>query len=106
MLKFGRSGRPHTRTIQLMHDEKGPALTWTHRAGKIGAEKSRISLADVHKVVSGQTTEVFGRQDGRYSDQEAISFSVIYGETYRSLDLVCFTKKVRDGCSQIACFDG
>ncbi|KAK8956399.1 Ultraviolet-B receptor UVR8 [Platanthera guangdongensis] len=80
LLKCGRRGKYEFCSFRLSSDEK--SLIWYSR------EKEKcLELNTVSKVILGQKTVNFLRQ--LQSGRESQSFSVIYKNSERSLDLIC-----------------
>ncbi|XP_071732483.1 PH, RCC1 and FYVE domains-containing protein 1-like [Rutidosis leptorrhynchoides] len=80
LLKYSRKRRPKFRPFRLSPDET--TLIWYSR----GQERT-LKLASVSKIISGQRTPVFRRY--RRPEKEYLSFSLIYQDGERSLDLIC-----------------
>ncbi|XP_021771617.1 uncharacterized protein LOC110735746 [Chenopodium quinoa] len=83
LLKYGRKGKPKFCPFRLSSDET--TLIWLSSGG----EKS-IKLSCVSKVIPGQRTAVFRRF--LRPDKDYLSFSLIYNNRKRSLDLICKEK--------------
>ncbi|XP_076898933.1 PH, RCC1 and FYVE domains-containing protein 1-like [Bidens hawaiensis] len=83
LLKYGRKGKPKFCPFRLSHDES--SLIWISSSG----EKS-IKLALVSRIIPGQRTAVFRRY--LRPDKDYLSFSLIYNNGKRSLDLICKDK--------------
>ncbi|XP_021760994.1 uncharacterized protein LOC110725839 [Chenopodium quinoa] len=83
LLKYGRKGKPKFYPFRLSSDET--TLIWLSSGG----EKS-IKLSCVSKVIPGQRTAVFRRY--LRPDKDYLSFSLIYNNGKRSLDLICKEK--------------
>eukprot|EP00898_Chlorokybus_atmophyticus_P008654 jgi/Chlat1/8790/Chrsp90S08135 len=85
LLKYGRRGRPHFCHFKLLQEPDGSySLQWVSNASK-GARK--LDLASVNEIRLGQRTEVFRRHLRPHVDY--LSFSLIYDNHTRSLDVVC-----------------
>ncbi|XP_073059535.1 PH, RCC1 and FYVE domains-containing protein 1-like isoform X2 [Primulina eburnea] len=83
LLKYGRKGKPKFYPFRLSTDEK--SLIWISRSG----ERS-LKLASVSRIIPGQRTTVFQRY--LRPDKDYLSFSLIYNNGKRSLDLICKDK--------------
>ncbi|KAK4434531.1 PH, RCC1 and FYVE domains-containing protein 1 [Sesamum alatum] len=83
LLKYCRTGRPKFRTFRLSSDET--TLIWYSK----GQEK-HLKLSSVSRIIPGQRTPVFKRF--LRPDKEYLSFSLIYNDGERSLDLICKDK--------------
>ncbi|KAL8243261.1 hypothetical protein R6Q59_009519 [Mikania micrantha] len=83
LLKYGRKGKPKFCPFRLSHDES--SLIWISSSG----EKS-LKLALVSRIVPGQRTVVFRRY--LRPEKDYLSFSLIYNNGNRSLDLICKDK--------------
>jgi len=80
LIKYSRKGKPKIRTFRLSSDET--ALIWySHKREKF------LRLSSVSKVIPGQRTAVFRRF--LRPEKDYLSFSLIYKNGQRSLDLVC-----------------
>ncbi|KAL9234207.1 hypothetical protein vseg_009102 [Gypsophila vaccaria] len=88
LLKYGRKGKPKFCPFRLSSDET--ALIWLSS----GREKS-IKLSCVSKVIPGQRTAVFRRY--LRPDKDYLSFSLLYNNGKRSLDLICKDKAEAEG---------
>ncbi|ONK71030.1 uncharacterized protein A4U43_C04F3990 [Asparagus officinalis] len=80
LLKCGRRGKPKFRPFRLSTDEK--VLIWYS-----GEKEKQLKLKSVSKIVLGQKTVNFLRQS--QPEKESQSFSLIYQNGARSLDLIC-----------------
>ncbi|PWA55816.1 hypothetical protein CTI12_AA424350 [Artemisia annua] len=80
LIKYSRKGRPKFRPFRLSPDET--TLIWYSR----GQERI-LNLSSVSKIIPGQRTPVFKRY--RRPEKEYLSFSLIYQNSERSLDLIC-----------------
>ncbi|WOL02321.1 E3 ubiquitin-protein ligase [Canna indica] len=80
LLKYGRKGKPKFYPFRLSDDES--SLIWLSS----GEEKS-LKLASVSKIIPGQRTSVFRRYI--CPEKDHLSFSLIYNNGTRSLDLTC-----------------
>lgn len=83
LLKYGRKGKPKFCPFRLSSDES--SLIWISSSG----EKS-LKLASVSKIIPGQRTVVFRRY--LRPEKDYLSFSLIYKNGKRSLDLICKDK--------------
>ncbi|CAL9767775.1 unnamed protein product [Musa acuminata subsp. burmannicoides] len=80
LLKYGRKGKPKFYPFRLSDDAS--SLIWLSSGG----EKS-LKLVSVSKIIPGQRTPVFKRYP--CSEKDHLSFSLIYDNGTRSLDLIC-----------------
>ncbi|KAK6115060.1 hypothetical protein DH2020_007329 [Rehmannia glutinosa] len=83
LLKYGRKGKPKFYPFRLSYDET--SLIWISSSG----ERS-LKLASVSRIIPGQRTAVFQRY--LRPEKEYLSFSLIYNDGKRSLDLICKDK--------------
>ncbi|KAM7257168.1 hypothetical protein ACFE04_012909 [Oxalis oulophora] len=83
LIKYSRKGKPKFRSFRLSPDES--ALIWYSR----GEEKS-LRLSSVSRIIPGQRTAVFRRY--LRPEKDYLSFSLIYNNGERSLDLICKDK--------------
>lgn len=83
LLKYGRKGRPKFYPFRLSSDES--SLIWVSSGG----ERS-LKLASVSRIIPGQRTAVFQRY--LRPEKDYLSFSLIYNNGKRSLDLICKDK--------------
>ncbi|XP_012482442.1 PH, RCC1 and FYVE domains-containing protein 1 [Gossypium raimondii] len=83
LLKYGRKGKPKFCPFRLSNDET--SLIWISSSG----ERS-LKLASVSKIIPGQRTAVFQRY--LRPEKDYLSFSLIYNNGKRSLDLICKDK--------------
>ncbi|KAK1436412.1 hypothetical protein QVD17_02192 [Tagetes erecta] len=83
LLKYGRKGKPKFCPFRLSHDES--SLIWISGSG----ERS-LKLASVSRIIPGQRTAVFRRF--LRPEKDYLSFSLIYNDGKRSLDLICKDK--------------
>ncbi|XP_038972493.1 PH, RCC1 and FYVE domains-containing protein 1-like isoform X2 [Phoenix dactylifera] len=80
LIKYSRKGKPKVRQFRLSSD--GTTLIWfSHKK-----EKS-VKLASILKLIPGQRTAVFKRF--ARPEKDYLSFSLIYKNGERSLDLIC-----------------
>ncbi|KAI3672864.1 hypothetical protein L6452_38964 [Arctium lappa] len=83
LLKYGRKGKPKFCPFRLSHDES--SLIWISSSGE-----RRLKLTLVSRIIPGQRTAVFRRY--LRPDKDYLSFSLIYNNGKRSLDLICKDK--------------
>ncbi|KAF9682733.1 hypothetical protein SADUNF_Sadunf05G0139300 [Salix dunnii] len=83
LLKYGRKGKPKFCPFKLSNDET--TLIWISSGG----ERS-LKLALISKIIPGQRTAVFRRY--LRPEKDYLSFSLIYNNGKRSLDLICKDK--------------
>ncbi|XP_042515306.1 PH, RCC1 and FYVE domains-containing protein 1-like [Macadamia integrifolia] len=83
LLKYGRKGKPKFCPFRLSNDES--SLIWLSSGGE-----RTLKLASVSKIIPGQRTSVFQRY--LRPDKDYLSFSLIYNNGKRSLDLICKDK--------------
>ncbi|XP_042036096.1 PH, RCC1 and FYVE domains-containing protein 1-like isoform X1 [Salvia splendens] len=83
LLKYGRKGKPKCYPFRLSSDET--TLNWISSSG----DRS-LKLATVSRIIPGQRTAVFQRY--LCPEKEYLSFSLIYNNGKRSLDLICKDK--------------
>ncbi|CAL9159873.1 unnamed protein product [Musa hybrid cultivar] len=84
LLKCGRRGKPKFCPFRLSTDEK--SLIWYS-----GEKEKHLNLNSVSKLVPGQQTANFLRQN--QADKKIQSFSLVYENGQRSLDLICKDKE-------------
>ncbi|KZV26554.1 hypothetical protein F511_35888 [Dorcoceras hygrometricum] len=83
LIKYSRKGKPKFRTFRLSPDET--TLIWySHK------EERHLKLSSVLRILPGQRTPVFKRY--LRPEKEYLSFSLIYNNGDRSLDLICKDK--------------
>ncbi|XP_048436832.1 PH, RCC1 and FYVE domains-containing protein 1 [Pyrus x bretschneideri] len=82
LLKYGRKGKPKFCPFRLSTDES--SLIW------ISSSERSLKLASVTRIVPGQRTAVFQRY--LRPEKDYLSFSLIYNNGKRSLDLICKDK--------------
>ncbi|XP_062227207.1 PH, RCC1 and FYVE domains-containing protein 1-like isoform X2 [Phragmites australis] len=87
LLKYGRKGKPKFTPFRLSNDES--TLIWVSN----NKEKS-LKLASVSRILLGQRTLVFQRF--LLPEKDHLSFSLIYNDGKRSLDLICKDKVEAD----------
>ncbi|KAE8659023.1 Regulator of chromosome condensation (RCC1) family with FYVE zinc finger domain isoform 3 [Hibiscus syriacus] len=83
LLKYGRKGKPKFCPFRLSNDET--SLIWISSSG----ERS-LKLSLVSKIIPGQRTAVFQRY--LRPEKDYLSFSLIFNNGKRSLDLICKDK--------------
>ncbi|KAJ8771648.1 hypothetical protein K2173_026825 [Erythroxylum novogranatense] len=83
LLKYGRKGKPKFCPFRLSNDET--TLIWISSSG----ERS-LKLSSVSRIIPGQRTAVFQRY--LRPEKDYLSFSLIYNNGKRSLDLICKDK--------------
>ncbi|KAG8378107.1 hypothetical protein BUALT_Bualt08G0103800 [Buddleja alternifolia] len=83
LLKYGRKGKPKFYPFRLSKDET--SLVWISNSGE-----RTLKLASVSRIIPGQRTAVFQRS--LRPEKEYLSFSLIYNNGKRSLDLICKDK--------------
>ncbi|XP_010482023.1 PREDICTED: uncharacterized protein LOC104760760 isoform X2 [Camelina sativa] len=83
LLKYGRKGKPKFCPFRLSNDET--SLIWISNGGE-----KRLKLATVSKIVPGQRTAVFQRY--LRPEKDYLSFSLVYSNRKRTLDLICKDK--------------
>lgn len=83
LLKYGRKGKPKFCPFRLSNDES--SLIWISSSGE-----RILKLASVSRIIPGQRTAVFQRY--LRPEKDYLSFSLIYNNGKRSLDLICKDK--------------
>ncbi|KAK9137930.1 hypothetical protein Sjap_008524 [Stephania japonica] len=83
LLKFSRKGKPKLRQFRLSPDET--TLIWYSHG-----EQRQLNLSTVSKIIAGQRTAVFRRHPR--PEKDYFSFSLLYNNCERSLDLICKDK--------------
>ncbi|KAL5560374.1 hypothetical protein UlMin_036585 [Ulmus minor] len=83
LLKYGRKGKPKFCPFRLSNDES--SLIWISTSGE-----RVLKLATVSRIIPGQRTAVFQRY--LRPEKDYLSFSLIYNNGKRSLDLICKDK--------------
>ncbi|XP_065878029.1 PH, RCC1 and FYVE domains-containing protein 1-like isoform X2 [Euphorbia lathyris] len=83
LIKYSRQGKPKFRPFRLSPDET--TLIWISH----GDEKV-LKLSSVSRIIPGQRTAVFRRY--LRPEKDYLSFSLIYNNGDRSLDLICKDK--------------
>ncbi|GAA0174348.1 guanyl-nucleotide exchange factor [Lithospermum erythrorhizon] len=87
LIKYSRKGKPKFCPFRLSLDET--TLIWYSH----GQERN-LKLASVQRIIPGQRTVVFKRY--LRPEKEYLSFSLIYNNGDRSLDLICKNKEEAD----------
>ncbi|CAK8532869.1 unnamed protein product [Lathyrus sativus] len=87
LLKYGRKGKPKFCPFRLSHD--GSSLIWISSGGE-----KQLKLSSVSRIIPGQRTAVFQRY--LRPEKDYVSFSLIYKNGKRSLDLICKDKVEAD----------
>ncbi|CAK7327262.1 unnamed protein product [Dovyalis caffra] len=83
LIKYSRKGKPKFRAFRLSPDET--TLIWFSH----GQEKN-LKLSSVLRIIPGQRTAVFRRY--LRPEKDYLSFSLLYNNGERSLDLICKDK--------------
>ncbi|XP_077225341.1 PH, RCC1 and FYVE domains-containing protein 1-like [Tasmannia lanceolata] len=83
LIKYSRKGKPKLCTFRISPDET--TLKWYSRG-----DERNLKLATVSKIIPGQRTAVFRRY--LCSEKDYLSFSLLYNNGDRSLDLICKDK--------------
>ncbi|XP_057781444.1 PH, RCC1 and FYVE domains-containing protein 1-like [Salvia miltiorrhiza] len=83
LIKYSRKGKPKFCAFRLSTDEA--TLIWYSH----GSER-QLALSSVSRIIQGQRTPVFKRF--LRPEKEYLSFSLIYNNGERSLDLICKDK--------------
>ncbi|XP_010551689.1 PREDICTED: uncharacterized protein LOC104822243 [Tarenaya hassleriana] len=83
LIKYSRKGRPKFRAFRLSPDEA--TLIWYSHG-----EEKKLKLSAVSRILPGQRTAVFRRY--LRPEKDYLSFSLIYNNGERSLDLICKDK--------------
>ncbi|KAI5580375.1 hypothetical protein BDE02_08G151600 [Populus trichocarpa] len=83
LIKYSRKGKPKFRAFRLSPDET--SLIWLSH----GQEKN-LKLSSVLRIIPGQRTAVFRRY--LRPEKDYLSFSLLYNNGERSLDLICKDK--------------
>ncbi|KAI4371923.1 hypothetical protein MLD38_010218 [Melastoma candidum] len=84
LIKYSRKGKPKVCPFRLSPDET--TLIWYSRG-----EERNLTLSLVSRVIPGQRTAVFRRY--LRPEKDYLSFSLIYNNGERSLDLICKDQK-------------
>ncbi|XP_042487543.1 PH, RCC1 and FYVE domains-containing protein 1-like [Macadamia integrifolia] len=83
LIKYSRKGKPKLCPFRLSSDEK--TLIWYSRG-----EERNLKLSSVTRIIPGQRTAVFRRY--LRPDKDYLSFSLLYNNGERTLDLICKDK--------------
>lgn len=83
LIKYGRKGKPKFCPFRVSPDET--TLLWYSRG-----EERNLKLSSVSRILPGQRTPVFKRY--HRPEKEYLSFSLLYNNGERSLDLICKDK--------------
>lgn len=83
LIKYSRKGKPKFCTFRISNDET--TLIWYSH----GKERN-LNLSSVLRIIPGQRTAVFRRY--LRPEKDYLSFSLIYKNSERSLDLICKDK--------------
>jgi alpha-tubulin suppressor-like RCC1 family protein len=83
LIKYGRKGKPKFYPFRLSSDES--TLIWISSGGE-----RNLKLASIARIIPGQRTAVFQRY--LRPEKDYLSFSLIYNNGKRSLDLICKDK--------------
>ncbi|XP_077252873.1 PH, RCC1 and FYVE domains-containing protein 1-like [Tasmannia lanceolata] len=83
LIKYSRKGKPKLCTFRISPDET--TLIWFSRS-----HQRNLRLAIVSKIIPGQRTAVFRRY--LCPEKDYLSFSLLYNNGDRSLDLICKDK--------------
>ncbi|XP_022760898.1 PH, RCC1 and FYVE domains-containing protein 1-like [Durio zibethinus] len=83
LIKYSRKGKPKFRAFRLSLDET--TLIWLSHG-----EEKNLKLSSVSRIIPGQRTAVFRRY--LRPEKEYLSFSLLYNNGERSLDLICKDK--------------
>ncbi|KAK6265652.1 hypothetical protein QUC31_016489 [Theobroma cacao] len=83
LIKYSRKGKPKFRAFRLSPDET--TLIWLSHG-----EERNLKLSSVSRIIPGQRTAVFRRY--LRPEKEYLSFSLLYNNGERSLDLICKDK--------------
>jgi hypothetical protein len=81
-LKYGKRGYPHWRHFQVSRDNR--RLQWYSKGKRL--QDTSIDLSSVRRIVLGQATKNFWKHNA--SDLDPSSFSLIYDEPEKTLDVV------------------
>lgn len=90
LLKYGRSGAPHFRYFYLTQDRT--KLIW--HSDKKKSLPTEVNVFDMIKLVTGQKSEIFKRNQSSNIHPQHLSFSVFYHldksmRDVKTLDIVC-----------------
>ncbi|XVE81856.1 hypothetical protein DITRI_Ditri15bG0099700 [Diplodiscus trichospermus] len=83
LIKYSRKGKPKFRAFRLSPDET--TLIWLSHG-----EEKNLKLTSVSRIIPGQRTAVFRRY--LRPEKDYLSFSLLYNNGDRSLDLICKDK--------------
>ncbi|MQL88679.1 hypothetical protein Taro_021245 [Colocasia esculenta] len=83
LIKYSRKGKPKLRPFRVSTDET--SLIWLSHG-----EERHLNLASISRIIPGQRTAVFKRY--LHPEKDYLSFSLIYNNGQRSLDLICKDK--------------
>ncbi|OMO95438.1 Zinc finger, FYVE-type [Corchorus olitorius] len=83
LIKYSRKGKPKFRAFRLSPDET--TLIWLSHG-----EEKYLKLSSVCRIIPGQRTAVFRRY--LRPEKDYLSFSLLYNNGERSLDLICKDK--------------
>ncbi|KAL5781708.1 hypothetical protein ACOSP7_006737 [Xanthoceras sorbifolium] len=83
LIKYSRKGKPKFRSFRLSPDET--SLIWISHG-----EERHLKLSTVARILPGQRTAVFKRY--LRPEKDYLSFSLVYNNGERSLDLICKDK--------------
>ncbi|KAJ7954705.1 Regulator of chromosome condensation (RCC1) family with FYVE zinc finger domain [Quillaja saponaria] len=83
LIKYSRKGKPKFRPFRLSADET--TLIWYSHG-----EERTLKLSSVSRIIPGQRTAVFKRY--LRPEKDYLSFSLLYNNGERSLDLICKDK--------------
>ncbi|XP_031575010.1 inactive phospholipase C-like protein 1 isoform X2 [Actinia tenebrosa] len=86
LMKIRSNSRQYQRFFSL--DEDFTTLRWKPSSKK--PEKAKINIHSIREIRTGKNTEVF-REVDRDDIQEDCAFSVIYGDTFETLNLVAYS---------------
>ncbi|KAL6342917.1 hypothetical protein AAG906_016936 [Vitis piasezkii] len=83
LIKYSRKGKPKFRPFRISTDET--TLIWYSHG-----EERNLKLSSVSRIIPGQRTAVFRRY--LRPEKDYLSFSLLYNNGERSLDLICKDK--------------
>lgn len=83
LIKYSRKGKPKFCPFRISSDET--TLIWFSRG-----EERNLKLSSITHIIPGQRTAVFRRY--LRPEKEYLSFSLLYNNGERSLDLICKDK--------------
>ncbi|GMH29196.1 hypothetical protein Nepgr_031039 [Nepenthes gracilis] len=84
LIKYSRKGKPKFRPFRISTDEA--TLIWYSHG-----EERNLKISSVSRIIPGQRTAVFRRY--LCPEKDYLSFSLIYNNGERSLDLICKDKE-------------